>query len=63
MAYLKLFIPLTLLTTATLHKIQFNDGLKYQKIIFSSSAGKHTHDTLAFPDEKTLSESQFWQAY
>ena len=41
MAYLKLFIPLMLLTTATLDKIQFNDGLKYQKIISSSGVSRY----------------------
>ena len=39
MAYVKLFIPLSLLTTSALDKIQFNDGLKYQKIVFLSSVG------------------------
>ena len=63
MAYLKLFIPLSLLTTLALDKIQFNDRLKYQKIIFSSNAGKHMLNILIFPDEMSLSEMEFWQAY
>ena len=52
MVYLKLFIPLSLLTTSALDKIQFNDGLKYQKIIFGSNAGKHMLDISIFPVEK-----------
>ena len=63
MAYLKLFIPLSLLTTAALDRIQFNDGLKFHKILFSNGAGKHSLDTSLFPTELSLSESEFWQAY
>ena len=63
MAYLKLFIPLSLLMTAVLDRIQFNDGLKYHEILFSNGAGKHSLDTSLFHDELSLSESEFWQAY
>jgi len=34
MAYLKLFIPLSMLTSSSLPKIQANNGLKYHKIPF-----------------------------
>ena len=63
MAYLKLFIPLSLLTTAVLDRIQFNDGLKFHKILFGNGAGKHSLDTSLFPTELSLSELEFWQAY
>ena len=63
MAFLKLYIPLSLLTTTTLDKLHFNDGLKYQKILFGNGAGKYTLDISLFPNELPLSESEFWQAY
>ena len=63
MAFLKLYIPLSLLTTTALDKIHFNDGLKYQKILFGNGAGKHTLDVSLFLNELSLTESEFWQAY
>ena len=63
MAYLKLFIPPSLLTTTALDRIQFNDSLKFHKILFGNGAGKHSLDTSLFPAELSLSESEFWQAY
>ena len=63
MAYLKLFIPLSLLTTVALDRIEFNDGLKFHKIIFGNGIGKHSFDVSSFPTEQSLSESEFWQAY
>ena len=63
MAYLKLFIPLSLLTTIVLDRIEFNDGLKFHKIIFGNWIGKHSLDISSFPTEQSLSESEFWQAY
>ena len=63
MAYLKLFISLSLLMTTVLDRIQFNDGLKYHKILFGNRVGKHSLDTSLFPDELSVSESEFWQAY
>ena len=62
MAFLKLYIPLLLLTTTALYKIHFNDGLKYQKILFGNGAGKHTLDVSLFPNELSLTKSEFWQA-
>lgn len=63
MAFLMLYIPLSLPTTAGLDKIQFNDGLKYQNFVFGNGAGKHTLDISLFPNELLLSETEFWQAY
>jgi len=42
MAYLKLDIPLSLLTTTALLKIHVNDGLKYQKILMGNSVGRQS---------------------
>jgi len=39
MAYLKLYIPLSMLTTSALLKIHSNNGLKYHKILFGNGAG------------------------
>ena len=63
MAFLKLYIPLSLLTTTAIDKIHFNDRLKYQKILFGNGTGKHTLDISLFPNELSLTESEFWQAY
>ena len=62
MAYLRLFIPLSLLMTTVLDKIQFNDGLKFHKIYFGTGTGKHTLDITTFPNELSLTETEFWQA-
>ncbi len=35
MAYSKLFVPLSVLTSMALDKIQFNDGLKFHKVVFA----------------------------
>ena len=63
MAYLRPFIPLSLLTTVTLDRIKFNNGLKFHKIIFGNGIGKHSLDISSFPTKQSLSESEFWQAY
>src|SRR5882672_8720279 len=57
MAYLKLFIPLSMLTTSALTRIHANDGLKYHKIPFGNGTGKQSLDELIFPPEESLSES------
>jgi len=44
MAYLKLFIPLSILTSSSLTKIHANDGLKYHKIPFGNGTGKQSLD-------------------
>jgi len=63
MAYNKLFIPLSLLTTSSLQHIQFNDNLKFHKILFGNGVGKHLLYVSTFPPESALTESEFWQAY
>ena len=63
MAYLKLFILLSMLTSSSLIKIWANDGLKYHKIPFGNSAGKQSLDESIFPPEDSLLESLFLQAY
>jgi len=63
MAYLKLYIPLSMLTTSALSKIRSNDGLKYHKIPFSNGASCQSLDKSIFPPESALSESLFLQAY
>jgi len=63
MAYLKLFIPLSMLTTSALTNIHANNSLKYHKIPFHNGAGKPSLDKLIFPSEDSLSESFFFQAY
>jgi len=63
MAYMKLYIPLSMLTTSALSKIRLNDGLKYYKIPFGNGAGRQSLDESIFPAENMLSESLFLQAY
>ena len=63
MAYLKLYIPLSMFTTTALDKIQFNDGLKFHKIIFGNGIGKHFLDISTFLQEHTFTETEFWQSY
>src|SRR6266481_4733340 len=63
MAYSKLFIPLSVLTSMALDKIQFNDGLKFHKFVFGNGSGKHSLDVSTFPTELSLTEMEFWQAY
>src|SRR5882724_7544256 len=61
MAYLKLYIPLSMLMTSTLSKIRSNDSLKYHKIPFGNGAGCQSLDTSIFPPESALSESLFYK--
>ena len=49
--------------TTVLDRIQFNNGLKFHKILFSNRVGKHSLDSSLFPNELSLFESEFWQAY
>jgi len=59
MAYLKLFIPLSMLMSSSLAKICANNGLKYHKIPFGNGAGKQSLDESIFLPEYSLSESLF----
>jgi len=54
MIHLKLFIPLSMLTTASLSRIRFNDNLKFKKIPISNVAGKYALDESHFPSEDSL---------
>src|SRR5882724_9185406 len=63
MDFLKLYIPLSMLTTSALTKIQANDGLKYHKIPYGNGAGKQSLNKTIFPAENILSKSLFLQAY
>ena len=44
MVYMKLYIPLLMLTTSALSKICSNDGLKYHKIPFGNGVGWQSLD-------------------
>ena len=61
--HLKLFIPLSMLTTSALTHIHFNDDLKYKKILFSYAAGKYALDDSYFPSEQSLSDANYIQAH
>jgi len=61
MAYNKVYIPLSMMTTAALTKICSNDNLKYHKIPFGNGIGKQSLDELSFPTEDTLMETMFVQ--
>ena len=63
MAYNKLYIPLSMLTTPALSKIHMNDNLKFCKIPFGNGIGKQSLDEASFPSENTLTVTTFLQAY
>ena len=63
MAYNKLYIPLPLLTTASLNRIHNNQNLRFRKVPFGNGIGKQTLDDSLFPTEDTLDAATFLQAY
>jgi len=63
MAYLKLYIPLSMLITSALLKIHMNNSLKYDKIPFGNGVGHQSLDKSIFPPENSLYESLFLQPY
>ena len=63
MIHLKLFIPLSMLTTASLSRIHFNDNLKFKKIPFGNAAGKYALDEAHFPPEDSLTDVEYLQAH
>src|SRR5882724_1921770 len=63
MAFNKLFIPLSMLTAASMNHIRYNQNFKYHKIVFGNGAGKYSLDESSFPDKLSLNGSEFWQAY
>jgi len=62
MAYNKVYISLSMLTTATHAKI-CNDNLKYHKIPFGNGIGKQSLDMSTFPTEDSLTETMFFKSY
>jgi len=51
MIHIKLFIPLSMLTTLSISHIWYNDNLKFKKIPFSYAAGKYALDNVHIPSE------------
>src|SRR5882724_6171386 len=63
MIHLKCFIPLSMLTTASLSCTHFNDNLKFKKILFGNTAGKYALDETHFPLEESLTDAEYLQAH
>ena len=63
MAYNKLYIPLSVLTTASLDRICSNQNLRFCKVPFSNGSGKQKLDDSSFPTEGSLDATTFLQAY
>jgi len=63
MIHLKLFIPLSMLTTSSLSRIHFNDNLKFKKIHFRNAAGKYALDEAHFLLEDSLTDAMYLQAH
>ena len=62
-AYKKVLIPLSMMTTSTLSKICSNDNLKYRKIPFGNGVRKQSLKKASFPAEESLTETTFFQSY
>src|SRR5882724_1404833 len=63
MIHLKLFIPLSMLTTTSLSLIHFNDNLKFKKIPFGNAVGKYTLNESHFPLEESLTDAKYLQVH
>jgi len=63
MAYKKIYVPLSMLTTSSLSKIHSNENLKYHKISFSNGIGKQSLEESLFLSEDMLTEMTFFQLY
>src|SRR5882724_5777231 len=63
MIHLKLFIPLSMLTTVSLKRIWYNENLKFKKIPISYAVGKYALDKALFPLEDSLTNTEFMQAH
>jgi len=63
MALNHVFIPLSMLTTATLNNIETNQDVKYKHITYGTGTGKTFLDETAFVAEDTLSNLKFSQVY
>src|SRR5882724_11442544 len=62
MALNKVFIPLSMLMTASLNRIEHNN-MKYKHINYGSGAGKTFLDAMCFSAKDELNELEFGQAY
>ncbi|KAF8527137.1 hypothetical protein BU17DRAFT_81935 [Hysterangium stoloniferum] len=63
MAFKKVYIPLSMLTTRSLQRVRGNVGLKYSRISVGNGAGEYFLDTASFPSEASLTAVDFLQAY
>ena len=63
MALNHVFIPLSMLTTNSLNRIEISENVKYKCINYGSGAGKHFLDDASFPPEDDLNHFEFGQAY
>jgi len=63
MVHYWVFIPLSMLTSYSLKVIQDNVGNLYMKKNTGYSAGKYILNSDLFPDEDSLTEQTFFQAY
>ena len=62
MALNKVFIPLSMLMTASLNRIEHND-MKYKHINYGSGVGKAFLDKTCFCAKDELNDFEFGQAY
>jgi len=63
MVHNKLYIPLSMLTTAALSKIHTNNSLKFRKIPFGNGISKQSLGESSFPGKESLMEITFPPAY
>jgi len=63
MAHYRVFIPLSMFTSNSLKIIRDNVGDLYTKKKTGLSAGKYILNSDLFPDEESLAEQTFFQAY
>jgi len=63
MIHLKLFIPVSMLTTLSISCIWYNNNLKFKKIPFNYAVGKYALDDAHFPSEESLSDAEYMQAH
>ncbi|KAF8512535.1 hypothetical protein BU17DRAFT_96187 [Hysterangium stoloniferum] len=63
MAFKKVYIPLSMLTTKSLQRVRGNVDLKYSRISVGNGAGEYFLDTACFPSEASLTAMDFLQVY
>jgi len=59
----KVFIPLSMLMTSALNRIEINQNVKYKCLTYSPGIGKSFLDNAAFCSEDNLSDFEFSKAY